>query len=114
MRLLLPTLMLLATVGSAAAASDDDIKAKIVGSWAPSDSCAGGALVFNADGTFASKPPAGGGDELDGTYSIVNGELAGVAGSIKMPTVAVTFDGEKLVLTDATDPTNPDTLIHCK
>jgi hypothetical protein len=114
MRFVLPALALLATVTSAAAASDADLKTMILGAWAPTADCSAGSLVFNADGTFASKPPTGAGDELDGSYSIVNGVLAGVAGQVTMPAVAVSFDGAKLVLTDSTDPTNPDTLVHCK
>jgi hypothetical protein len=114
MRFILPAMALLAMITSASAATDDDLKKQIVGAWAPTDSCSMGSLVFNADGTFASKPPTGGGDELDGTYTILNGELAGVAGQVTMPTVMVSFNGPKLVLTDSTDPTNPDTLVHCK
>jgi hypothetical protein len=116
MRFVLPALALLATVtsASASAASDADLKTMILGSWAPTADCSAGSLVFNADGTFASKPPMGAGDELDGSYSIVNGVLAGVAGQVTMPAVGVSFAGATLVLTDSTDPTNPDTLIHCK
>jgi hypothetical protein len=111
----LPALALLATITSALAATDDDLKTKIVGAWAPSADCSQGSLVFNANGTFASKPPTGAGDELDGTYSIVNGVLAGVAGSVTMPAVTVSFDAMGgLILTDSTDPTNPDMLMHCK
>jgi hypothetical protein len=113
MRILVPALFLLSAVIPAAAATDDEIKTKIVGSWADTDSCKDGALVFNADGTFASKGPDGSPpeDTLLGTYTIVGGKLNGQAGSIQMPTVALNFDGEKLLMGDAP---NADILVHCK
>jgi hypothetical protein len=114
MRPVLFTLVLLATAtAAAAAASDTDIKTKIVGNWADTDSCKDGYLAFNADGTFASKGPTGSPpeDDLTGTYSIVNGKLAGQAGAVQMPTVSVDFDGEKLIMGDGPDA---DKLVHCK
>ena len=115
MRLVLSTLVLLATVAAAGAAntSDADIKTKIVGNWADTDSCKDGYLVFNADGTFASKGPTGSPpeDDLNGNYTILNGKLTGQAGSVQMPTVSVDFNGEKLIMGDGADA---DILVHCK
>jgi len=114
MRSVLSTLVLLASVAVATAAtSDADIKTKIVGNWADTDSCKDGYLVFNADGTFASKGPTGSPpeDDLSGMYTIVNGKLSGQAGPVQMPTVTVDFDGEKLVMGDGPDA---DKLVHCR
>ena len=114
MRLVLVPLVFFATVTlAAAAATDAEIKTRIVGSWADTDSCTEGALVFNADGTFASKGPAGTPPEGDlmGTYTIVNGKLAGQAGAVQMPTISIDFDGEKLIMGDGADA---DILVHCK
>jgi hypothetical protein len=114
MRLILSTVVLLATAAAAGAAvSDADIKTKIVGNWADTDSCKDGYLVFNADGTFSSKGPTGTPpeDDLIGTYTIVNGKLAGQAGAVQMPTITIDFNGEKLVMGDGPDA---DTLVHCK
>src|SRR3954463_8740210 len=114
MRLVLLPLVLFATVtAAAAAATDAEIKTKIVGSWADTDSCKDGSLVFNADGTFASKGPEGTPpeDTLTGTYTITGGKLNGQAGAIQMPSVTINFDGEKMLMGDAPDA---DILVHCK
>ena len=113
MRSVLTALTLFAAVASAAAATDDELKAKIVGNWADTDMCKDGYLVFNADGTFVSKAPQGSppDDDFKGTYTIVDGKLAGKTSAFEMPTVAVNFDGDKLVM--GTGPT-ADILIHCK
>jgi len=113
MRILLPALFVLASVAGAVAATDDEIKTKNVGSWADTDSCKDGSLVFNADGTFASKGPEGTPpeDTLTGTYTITGGKLNGQAGAIQMPSVTINFDGEKMLMGDAPDA---DILVHCK
>jgi hypothetical protein len=114
MRLVLSALICFAAATAASAATPDaDIKVKIVGSWADTESCKDGSLVFNMDGTFVSKAPDGSppDDDLKGNYTIAGGKLMGKAEAIEMPTVAIDFDGEKLLMGD---PPNQDILIRCK
>jgi hypothetical protein len=113
MRALSTAAVLIATVTAAAAATDAELKTMIVGHWADTDSCSDGALVFNADGTFVSQAPDGSppDDNLTGTYTIMDGKLAGKAGAIEMPTVPIKFDGMKLLM--GSDP-SADVLVPCK
>ena len=116
MRLLFATLALLAFVNSAYAASDAEIKAKLLGSWGTGEACKEGSLTFKADGTFVSKAGAGGGpdDDLLGTYAVVDGKLKGRAGEIEMPTLSIRFQNDTLMLLDDEDPDYGDTLVRCK
>jgi hypothetical protein len=113
MRLVLSALVLVAFAIPAAAATDAELKVMIVGNWADSGVCADGYLMFNADGTFSSVAPAGSPpeDDLKGTYTITDGKLAGMTPEFEMPTIPITFDGEKLIM--GAGPT-ADTLMHCK
>jgi hypothetical protein len=117
MRSFLVALALFAGVTAAAAAAapatDDELKAKILGNWADTDSCKDGYLMFNADGTFVSKAPEGSppDEDLTGNYVIKDGHLSGKTPEFEMPTVAISFDGEKLVM--GTGP-SADILVHCQ
>jgi hypothetical protein len=116
MRFIVSGLAFLAVVMAAAlaaAAPDDELKMKIVGNWGDTDACSDGYLIFNADGTFVSKAPEGSppDDDLKGNYTIVDGKLSGKTADFEMPTIAISFDGDKLVM-----GTGPDAqaLVHCK
>ncbi len=112
MRLSVSAVALLATVAFAFAATDAEIKTKIVGSWGPTETCEDGPLVFKADGSFALQPPPGSSDpELAGTYMIMDGQLSGKTAMFTMDTLPISFDGDKLVMGPASDP---DVLVRCK
>jgi hypothetical protein len=113
MRFVFSFLALVALAIPAAAATDNELKVKIVGNWADTEDCKEGYLMFNADGTFASVAPAGSSpdDDLKGTYTITDGKLTGTTPQFEMPTIAISFDGEKLVM--GAGPT-ADVLQHCK
>jgi hypothetical protein len=114
MRFVVTAFALLATIATAAAATDAELKAKIVGSWGPTDTCEDGPLVFGADGSFALKGPPGtpAEQELTGTFTIVDGKLAGKTPQFDMDTVPVSFDGDKLIM-GAPGP-DADVLVKCK
>ena len=113
MRFALTALAFFAAVTAAAAATDDEIKAKLVGQWADTESCKEGSLIFNADGTFISKAPEGSppDEDLKGNFTITGGKLTGKTPDFEMPTVAISFDGDKLVMGEGQ---TADILVRCK
>jgi hypothetical protein len=113
MRVTISAFVLFATFATAFAATDAELKVKIVGAWGPTEGCEDGPLVFGADGSFAIRPPPGSSDpELKGTYTIMDGKLAGKTPQFDMDTIPVGFDGDKLVM-GAPGP-DADVLVKCK
>jgi hypothetical protein len=86
--------------------TDSLLHDRLIGSWADMGDCRGGALTFNADGTFTLTGPNPSGD-LKGTFDVVDGKLAGQAGERVMPIFQVLFDDQTLLL-------GPDRLDRCK
>lgn len=76
----------------ALAATDDELKQAIVGSWGDEATCSQGRLVFNADGTFSSGSASDPADVQSGTYTIVGGKLNGSADGAAMPEMTVTVE----------------------
>jgi hypothetical protein len=113
MRFLISAVALFAAATAAVAATDDELRAKIVGNWADTEACKDGYLMFNPDGTFVSKAPEGSApdDDLKGNYVIKDGTLSGQTPEFEMPTLAISFDGEKLVM--GAGP-SADILVRCK
>jgi hypothetical protein len=110
MRAVLPALAFVFATGTAALAETDaELKTKLVGTWGESAACTEGALVFKADGSFISrdKDP---GNQLIGSYEIVDGKLNGKAEDHEMPEMTVSFDGETLIMASGG---NIDRLTRC-
>lgn len=88
---------LIALASPTLAATDDEIKQALIGTWGESEGCKEGILVFNADGTFKS----GVADDPDsgetGTYTLVGGKLNGKTDSHDMPEVTVAVEDGKIV-----------------
>lgn len=84
-----------ASASLALAATDEELRALIVGAWGQDATCASGTLTFSADGTFAL---ARGEDSDTGTWAISGGVLSGATseGSSR-PDVNRTIEGDTLV-----------------
>jgi hypothetical protein len=100
-------------------ATDDQLRAMIVGTWSDPGGCAIVTVVFKADGTFASGYI---GYQLIGTYQIVNGQIVGKhdmpqsgdGPGGEMKTLSIRFDSGKLVMFDPATGANPDdSLTRC-
>jgi len=90
-------LALAASASLALAATDDELKQQIVGSWGQDAECAEGALTFAADGTFSLVRP--GDDDETGTWEITDGVLTGTSSDGgEQPASSVTIDGDTLSL----------------
>ena len=114
MRLVLSSLVVLATVASAAAATDADLKTSIAGKWADTASCAtGGYMQFNADGTFFQSAPPGAptSTAINGTYDIKNGQLTGLANGQTMGPEAISFADGKMTMSDSS---GSDAMVKCQ
>ena len=89
--------MLAAAPTIAVAATDDELRQGIVGSWGADATCAEASRVFNADGTFQmvrpGEDPASAGS---GTWSIAEGILSGATPEGAMPDVTVRVEPAKL------------------
>ena len=94
-RPLLAASLLAASASLAFAATDDELRAGIVGTWGQDSACTTGTLTFNADGTFAL---ARGEDSDIGTWQISGGVLSGATseGSSR-PDVKLRIEGDTLV-----------------
>ena len=92
----LAALLLAAASSTAFAATDDELRAQIVGAWGADAACAEASLVFNADGTFSINE--GGTDVAGrpGTWSIANGILSGATADGAMPDVMLRIEEAKL------------------
>jgi hypothetical protein len=94
-RQVLAASLLAASTSLALAATDEELKAGIVGSWGQDATCASGTLTFNADGTFAL---ARGDDSDVGTWQISGGVLSGATSDgASRPDVKLTIEGDTLV-----------------
>jgi hypothetical protein len=103
-------LMLAFAPGLAVAASDDELRQQIVGSWGENAECASGSLMFNADGTFMMTR-ADTGEQMNGQYQIVGGVLSGSSAEGAMPEVAIRIEEAKLTLENGGQVVNE--LIRC-
>jgi len=100
----------LALAAPALAASDDDLRKAIVGTWGDQADCGGSLLVFNADGTFVQVSGADHSQRANGTYTIANGHLSGTADGQAMPDTALAYDGTHLAFQNedgSSDAMNP-------
>ena len=89
--------ILLASASSLAlAATDDELRAQIVGAWGADAACANASLVFNADGTFSINEGATDATSRPGTWSIANGVLSGATADGAMPDVTLRIEEAKL------------------
>jgi hypothetical protein len=95
----------------ALAATDDELKQALVGSWGDEESCQKGRLVFNADGSFTSGSADDPADVQKGTYTIANGKLNGSAGDATMPEMTITLESGVIYLTG--DGGSKDRLYAC-
>jgi len=105
-RPVLAALLFAASAPLALAATDDELKAAIVGAWGQDSTCTSGTLTFNADGTFALARE----DRSDtGTWTIAGGVLSGTTsdGSSR-PDVKLTIEGDTLIFGDM-----DETLTRC-
>ena len=90
-------LALTVSASIALAATDDELKQQLVGSWGQDPMCAEGALTFNADGTFGFVRP--GDDTETGVWQIADGILTGTStDGGDQPASSVTIDGDSLAL----------------
>jgi hypothetical protein len=82
---------ILPAVALASPITDSILRDRLVGSWAAAGDCSRGGIIFREDGTFSVT-----GDYADsdftGTFDVVDGRLAGVAGARTMPVLRVLFD----------------------
>ena len=101
------TLAFAASASLALAATDEELKRQILGSWGQHAECADGALTFNADGTFTIV--MGDDDPETGTWSIADGVLTGS----DQPTSTVTIDGDRLSLGDPEGGSRVETFNRC-
>ena len=103
----LAAIVLAASATIAFAATDDELNQQIVGPWGPDETCAEGALTFNADGTYTIVRAD---DEPEsGTWSITDGVIT----ASDQPTSTVTIDGNTLVMGDPKGGPPKETLIRC-
>lgn len=109
-RPILTALLLAASASLACAATDEELKAEIVGAWGQDAACTSGTLTFNGDGTFSLARD----DRAEtGTWQITGGVLSGAtADGSSRPDVKVRIEGDSLHL-DGTDETPGETLTRC-
>lgn len=106
-RILLTALAVATAPTLALAATDDELRQQIVGSWGQDPVCARGALSFAADGTYTIVLTDD--DPETGTWSITDGVLTGTG----QPTATVTIVGDRLSLGDPDGGTRVETLNRC-
>jgi hypothetical protein len=103
----LAALALAALPTVALAATDDELRQQIVGTWGPAEGCADGALTFNADGTYAIIRTDD--DPESGTWSISEGVITA---SDQRPST-VTIEGNKLMFGDPEGGPRNETFTRC-
>ena len=92
----------------ALAATDEELRLQIAGSWGQDLTCSTGRLTFNPDGTFALTRP----DRNEaGTWQIAGGTLTGTTsdGSAR-PEVTISFGDGTLAMTSGD---HTETLSRC-
>ena len=107
MRTTLAALAFAATTTFALAATDEELRERIVGPWGQDAACARGALTFDADGTFAIVRPDD--DPETGTWEIAGGVLTGTG----QPASTVTIEGTTLSLGDPEGGGRLETFTRC-
>ena len=93
-------------ISGASAATDDDLRKAIVGTWGNTTACNDEELTFRADGTFTSHT-ADSPTDANGTYQINGGHLTGTIGSTPMPDVALLYDGTNIAMQQDDGTKNP-------
>jgi hypothetical protein len=96
----------------ALAATDDELKQALIGTWGDSGDCKDGILVFNSDGTFTSGSADDPADVQKGTYTLIGGKLNGKADGDPMPEVTVTVEDGKLTF-NGSGPDEKQVLVPC-
>lgn len=96
---LLSAAVLAASALPAAAATDGELRAAIVGSWSNTPACDQSILTFAADGGFMLRNVILGEDGPPGSYTIVDGRLNGETGDSAMPEVTLVIDNGSLFFT---------------
>ena len=114
MRRTLTTLaFLIAGASAASAATDDELRTMLVGTWGQTAACAGMTLTFSDDGTFSAGKR---GDDpaatRKGTYAIKDGKLSGEADGQAMPEVTLSVEGETIYF--VAESGTKETVIRCK
>ncbi|MCB1500882.1 MAG: hypothetical protein KDK07_14005 [Bauldia sp.] len=94
-RIVAAAVLLAGSASLALAATDEELRSQIVGSWGQDASCGTGRLTFNADGTFTLARPD---RSQGGTWSIAGGMLSGTAsdGSPR-PDVGLSFEADTMI-----------------
>ncbi len=96
-RIAFAALVLAASTTFALAASDDDLRQQIIGTWGPDAACAGGQVIFSADGNYAVSQPSG--FEANGTWTIGDGVLRTVInGGKAQPDATMSIENDVLTL----------------
>lgn len=104
--------MLIAGSTAASAATDDEFRQILVGSWSLSSACDSDRLTFNADGTFTFSDASGNPvNSRNGTYQVTDGRLTGESAGSPMPEVTLSVEGETVVFT--TKSGSKDIIIRC-
>ena len=98
---------LAASATLALAATDAELTEQIIGPWGPDETCAAGALTFNADGTYAIVRPDD--DPETGTWSIADGVIT----ATDQRDSTVTIEGNKLTLGEPEGGSRVETFNRC-
>lgn len=98
---------LAASAAFAFAATDDELNQQILGSWGEEETCAGGTLTFNPDGTYTIVLADD--DPESGTWSITDGVIT----ATDQPVSTVTIEGETLTMGDPKGGPRKETFVRC-
>lgn len=93
MRSILISTLMAAAALPAFAATDDELRAAIVGAWGNTEECNASILTFREDGRFQLRDVSIGVEEPIGNYTITNGRMYGQTGDNVMPEVTLILDG---------------------
>ncbi len=112
-RTALAATFLAASMTFALAATDDELRDQIAGSWGQDASCSSGSLTFREDGTFGFTRP--GAEPISGTWSITDGILKGTRdGGDAQPDATVSFADGTMSMTEAGDPQRTAVFERCQ
>ncbi len=106
-RTVVATLALAASASLALAATDEELRQQILGSWGQDADCADGALTFGADGTYTIVRTDD--DPESGTWSIAGGVIT----ATDQRDSTVTIEGDKLMLGDPAGGPRNETFNRC-
>ncbi len=96
----------------ALAATDEELRKVLIGSWSDSTACSAGVVSFAEDGTFLSRNLTNGNDDRKGTFTVKDGKLNGKAPDQDMPDVKVIFENGELYFEN--DSGHRDRLYPCE